>query len=418
MYLALYFFLLAIVLILIVKRPAIAFGYMLCIFALEQWFQSKEVYFVTNTSFINLSSGVLVVLGVVASFIKKGGLFSDIPVISNFILVLYLYAFVSAFWSPVFDVSVANIRSSLPYIVLSVFIAPLVIKDKADFNAIFKFIMLFGFALLILLLFFTDWGYRTITLAGNFGQLKTNPLAIANFSGYVFIVSMLASGATKIKYLKWLVGIICLVISVKTGSRGQFVFMVLASLLFTPLSKPEFKAKNIFPILLGTCILLAVSYWAMSEFSGTDTRWSAKKMDSDFGNRLEAAAGLLAVWIRSPLSILFGLGSSASFDEHIFGFYVHIVPLEILGEEGLIGSCIYLAILIMSYKAIRRMIKITKGDRDNRAILATMSALIVFELFLSLKQGSFLGSVYLFSLIAALSRYELFLTDRYRLYKR
>ena len=330
------------------------------------------------------------------------------------ILLLYCYVFISCFWSPVLDVSLFNFKTAFPYIVLVVLVTPLVINSLNDIKSMLTFFIVFGSILLVLLLFFTEWDYRTIVLAGNKFNLKTNPLAIANFSGYVFIVSMLASNLTKLKYLKWFVAVLCLVIAVKTGSRGQFVFMVISVLLFTPMTKSKMRIGNMFPLIFGVCVLLAISYWAMTEFSGTDTRWSGDKMDSDFSNRLGAAFGLLGVWVKSPFTILFGLGSSASFSNQIFGFYVHIVPLEILGEEGLIGFFIYLLILYKLYKAVVRMSLLTKNDGDNRAVLATFSALVFFMLLLSLKQGSFLGSTYLFSLIVVLSRLESILVEYYK----
>jgi len=405
---------LAIVLLRVNKNPATVYAYMLSIYAWEQWLQAKDVFFVNNASFINVTSGIVVLIAVLITWLRNKGIFVNINYISRMILLLYCYVFISCFWSPVLDVSLFNFKTAFPYIVLVVLVTPLVINSLNDIKSMLTFFIVFGSILLVLLLFFTEWDYRTIVLAGNKFNLKTNPLAIANFSGYVFIVSMLASNLTKLKYLKWFVAVLCLVIAVKTGSRGQFVFMVISVLLFTPMTKSKMRIGNMFPLIFGVCVLLAISYWAMTEFSGTDTRWSGDKMDSDFSNRLGAAFGLLGVWVKSPFTILFGLGSSASFSNQIFGFYVHIVPLEILGEEGLIGFFIYLLILYKLYKAVVRMSLLTKNDGDNRAVLATFSALVFFMLLLSLKQGSFLGSTYLFSLIVVLSRLESILVEYYK----
>jgi len=405
---------LAIVLLRVNKNPATVYAYMLSIYAWEQWLQAKDVFFVNNASFINVTSGIVVLIAVLITWLRNKGIFVNINYISRMILLLYCYVFISCFWSPVLDVSLFNFKTAFPYIVLVVLVTPLVINSLNVIKSMLTFFIVFGSILLVLLLFFTEWDYRTIVLAGNKFNLKTNPLAIANFSGYVFIVSMLASNLTKLKYLKWFVAVLCLVIAVKTGSRGQFVFMVISVLLFTPMTKSKMRIGNMFPLIFGVCVLLAISYWAMTEFSGTDTRWSGDKMDSDFSNRLGAAFGLLGVWVKSPFTILFGLGSSASFSNQIFGFYVHIVPLEILGEEGLIGFFIYLLILYKLYKAVVRMSLLTKNDGDNRAVLATFSALVFFMLLLSLKQGSFLGSTYLFSLIVVLSRLESILVEYYK----
>lgn len=412
MYISLYSALLFIVFILSIRKPAIAFGYMFCTFAIEQWFQSKDVFFIENTSFINITSGFIILIALAITYIKKGNIFKDIPTTARLVLALYIYTFISTVWSPAGEIALHNTKFAIPYFFLSAIFAPLLLKETKDFTVSFNFISTFGFFLIILLLFFTNWEYRTLVLAGNFSNLKTNPLAIANFSGYVFIIAMLTAQSRWMKQLKWIIGIVCLVISVKTGSRGQFIFMALCALIFTPMAKPSFNIKNLIPFLFGATFLLALSYLIMTEFSGTDTRWSTDKLNSDFSNRLEAAIRLLQFWIKSPISILFGLGSSASFHKDIFGFYVHIVPLEILGEEGIIGFSLYLLILVKSFLSIKRLERLTKNCVEDRVVLATISALLLFELSLSTKQGSFLSSTYLFSLIIILSRYELFISNK------
>ncbi|HNK51686.1 MAG TPA: hypothetical protein PKX75_21965, partial [Nitrospira sp.] len=87
-------------------------------------------------------------------------------------------------------------------------------------------------------------------------------------------------------------------------------------------------------LVLGATLYIGVQwYWGAG-----DVRWSESKMVSDLDGRWEMAAKLLSAWWgEGPATIFGGLGNSAAFDPHIVGFYPHILPLEILAEEGVLG---------------------------------------------------------------------------------
>jgi hypothetical protein len=393
------------------RNPSISFGYLLSVFSLEQWLQTKDVFFVQNSSVVNISSAVVILWATLVTWVqnkKKFFIFNRTYVL---VMILYGYAFLSCFWSPVSDVSLLNYKAAIPYILLTVFIAPLTVINIDKIKKMFFFIVIFGSVLLLILLLYTDWGYRTVILAGNNLNLKTNPLALASFSGYIFIISMFMDNKSKLKYIKWIVAIICLIFAVKTGSRGQFIFMVFSVLVFLPISKHKINIGSFFYMILFCCVLGGISYWVMMNFSGIDiagskSRWSGDGLDRDFTNRFAAAQNMLTYWLNSPFTILFGLGSSASFSKDIFGYYVHMVPLEIIGELGLVGFCIYFSILYKVYKSIMRTCFSAKIIQSDRNVLVVFYSLFLFELLLSLKQGSLLGSVLLFSFVIVISRLD------------
>jgi hypothetical protein len=101
------------------------------------------------------------------------------------------------------------------------------------------------------------------------------------------------------------------------------------------------------------------------------------------------------------MTILFGLGNSASYDPHIIGMYSHIVPLEVLAEEGIIGFGLFLSI-----RSINQAYKYVKNDQEYRGLLATISATFLFSFILSLKQGNMFGSLDLFMIAIILGKFE------------
>ncbi|VAW62705.1 hypothetical protein MNBD_GAMMA11-232 [hydrothermal vent metagenome] len=409
MYLLIYILVIAAVLAVSYRRPAVAFSFMLCTFGFEQWLQSKDVFFVVNSSLVNIVSGIVVLYALMIKVKKNGNIIKDYPTEAYLILLLYFYAFVSVLWSPVPEISSDNAFQLSPYILLMTVLSPLLINDKEDIYDALVFMILFGGGLSVLLLFFTEWGYRTIVLAVTGFNVKTNPLAIANLAGYVLLASVLLNLKNKSKL--WLLVrvfllVISLAIAVKTGSRGQFLLMLIVSLVFLPVSRQINRIKRLVPLLITVAFTLVIAYWAMSEFIGEDTRWDMSRMENDVGGRYDAAFRLIERWYSSAGNLLFGLGSSASYDPSIFGFYTHIVPMEIIGELGAFGFLIYLSILYLTFKKSRISLKKIGDDMLKKGAFAALSGLVVFEFLLSFKQGSFLGSSIFFGLLVALARYN------------
>ena len=379
---------------------------MLCTFGFEQWLQSKDTFFILNTSFVNIVSGIVVLYALAVKIKKDKNIFKNYPLEAFLIILLYFYASASVLWSPVPEISSDNLFHVITYIILIVLISPLLIQNKNDAYDAMVFLIIFGGSISLLLLLFTEWNYRSIVLASVSMKAKANPLALANLAGYVMLAAVLLNLRNKYKIWKVIrlaLIVISLAVAVKTGSRGQFLLMLLVSLLFLPVSQPFNQIKKFVPLIITVAFTLVVAYWAMSEFIGGDARWESGKMSDDISGRYEAASKLLASWYSSPGNLIFGLGSSASYDPDIFGFYTHIVPLEIIGELGIIGFTIYLSILYLTYKNFKISLQKTGKDEIGKGVLATLAGLVVFVFLLSFKQGSFLGNQELFGLLVVLA---------------
>ena len=114
---------------------------------------------------------------------------------------------------------------------------------------------------------------------------------------------------------------------------------------------------------------------------------------------------LLEAWANEgPLSILFGLGVNSSF--RVAGFYVHILPAEILGEYGLVGISLFLFIYIATFAKSVKIIRKLEHYPELRAEAVAMIALFVFSSFLSLKEGSLYSWPQLFFYAIAISHLE------------
>jgi hypothetical protein len=148
----------------------------------------------------------------------------------------------------------------------------------------------------------------------------------------------------------------------------------------------------------------ALGWWIWARLGVDSARWTSAQFNEDAGNRLAVAVQLLSYAMASPVTLLVGLGNSSAF--HFVGFYPHITGLEVLAEEGLLGSCLYVGLLVIAARSTLRLIRIAqiKQDTDTTYACAALAALFVFELLLSFKQGSLLSSINVFSYAAILGR--------------
>jgi hypothetical protein len=247
--------------------------------------------------------------------------------------------------------------------------------------------------------------------------LHGNPLAVAQLAGMVGITAIVAdqfSAAKLWRIAKWAILAICLILVVRSGSRGQLISLVFVMALSWTLSRGLMNIRSIVVtgfacVFVGAVLSQALdTYWVYDTYS-TDSRWSNLAMKRDVLDRLEQARILLSHWFREPGTVLFGLGNSASFDPKIIGFYPHFTSLEILGEEGLIGFALLLVILYCSAHSAIVCLRITQRGSTERACVAMLVSMLTFAFILSCKEGSLLATPDMFMLAIILGKIELHL---------
>jgi O-antigen ligase len=250
-----------------------------------------------------------------------------------------------------------------------------------------------------------DWGYRQIVSDVSAGEAIRLPLAIAQLGAIVFVISVL--------FFRWrgAAGLVALglmaisaVLVIKTGSRGQLISMILAAMLFFPISRGWSLSRGTL-VGLGAAALAIAAIWTFlpdlsNLLSTQEGRFDAERAMEDYETRVAAADRLLDVYLSSGvLVLLFGLGNSASFAPQVVGFYTHIVPVEILCELGAVGFLLFVGALGFTVRALIRLASIMSSPQissETRRAVACLSALALIELLLSFKQGSLVRDVNLF----------------------
>lgn len=388
------------------KKPAFSLGAILCMFGLEQWGESKISFIANHSSFSNYISFVIVAMAIVLQLYRGRRLrLASFPV-HLCIIALFFYSGISLLWTPIPDLAITEWRNQLPYILLIVFVLPQLIEDASDARDGLIGTLIAGSILATCLTFLVEWGYRSIVSdVSALGVVKL-PLAIAQLGAYVFILAIMFRGRGLAHGCLTLgLAAISIALVLKTGSRGQMIAMIASAMVFAPMAYGRALSRSYIAALVVVAAMTATIWWSFPGISevfstGDSDRFSADRAVTDYEGRLTIAEALFNHYLNSGLlGMIFGLGSSASFSRDIVGFYVHIVPVEILCELGIVGAGLLLAILLMTARGVvHHMSTLARapGSATVNRVVATLSALFVCELLLSLKEGSLLRDINLF----------------------
>jgi len=362
-------------------------------FGLEQFLQTRAAIFVTRSAIINIGVGTAILIAAANWFSRnaKRLVFDPIHLAT---LALIGFAFLSQFWTLAPESYQRYFRSAIPYYVVFFILAPLISLDKNGVKQGVRTAMLLGIPLVFMFVFIVSWEGRGIRLAAPVflnGKLSfvSPPLALASMAGQTAILSIILISKNKlIRLLQFAAFAMATYVAFRTQSRGQLAAMALVTLVCYPLANQGTKLKGMLFSVFGFMIMAGFLYFLFNTFeTGSINRWTEESIRWGTEGRLEMSGDLLEAWVNEgPLSILFGLGVNSSF--RVAGFYVHILPAEILGEYGLVGISLFLLIYIGTFAKSVNIIRKLEHYPELRAEAVAIIALFVFSSFLSLKEGS------------------------------
>jgi hypothetical protein len=391
----------------------------LCNFLLAQWSEATERFFAERLQLTNYLSTGIVLLGLCVQHMRGNLSLRNYPRVGWLVLILFAFAFASIMWS--FDpryVWSSVWVPALPKLVFFVALAPLLIYRPADLRHGFIATLLLGSVLIALMFTTATWSGRGVVYetggiyVNGSWRVETNPLAIGTTGATVALIATLfnfGGMAFVWRLLRWGLVALGMAVAFRSGSRGPVAGAVVAGLVALPISRRIRNWRGFAATVFGVVMVALTTYGLFTYFG--EGRWSAASIDYDL--RVAAATRLLNTWLESPLAWVVGLGNSASFSPQIYGFYTHIIPVEILCEEGLIGAILVVLILALTFRSFRRMYRSLLDLPIERGTLACLVAFIVFLMLNALSQGSLVGDPTFFAYAIIIGRFELGLRDEY-----
>ncbi len=320
---------------------------------------------------------------------------------------LITWSMMSILWSPQSSFAYNKWMMQLPYWIVLVGIVPQIIRSEEMLHKNFKLILFVAIPFLVVFDFLIQWGFRSLVIGSGVGSDNLGlPLALSELGGYLFIIAVLLMSEKSMlwKLIRAVVALLACILIIKTGSRGQLLLAIGTSIIMLPFTVKELSVSRTIGITLVGGLVLGVAIILFESISeGGANRWNADVLQSVYGSRLDMAFSLVGKAASNPMSLLIGLGNSAAFDPKILGFYPHIVPLEILAEEGLVGFSLLVTLVVYVVVMVKKTIKIT-DSQYSKNLVAVVLGLAIFQFGLSFKQGSLLGSQWLFAFPIILER--------------
>lgn len=390
------------------RSPPSCVAALYCLFPLKQLGQSSIGFLQTHSSITNILIGLIVVVATLRNWPTLILRLRHHPSSYFIAITLYVYALCSIGWSPAPGEATQRWASAWPYLITAIFLAPLSISAAHEFRTALRWLTWMGGLVCLALLIGGDWGSRGLLVSGASGEFESNPLAVAATAGAVAIASFIQRPSPPLLMqipASIAAGISSIFLIIRSGSRGELLAALVAIALVCPL---RFRITRLRDVIAGAVLatLIAIGLIVgMSQYKGGgDDRWSQSMVSSDTAGRLDMAGKLLDRWSKSADTILFGLGNSASFDSRIVGFYPHVLPAEILGEEGLLGLFLFLGVVFLATQAGLSGWKSAMHQSLVRDTIATAIALAAFSFIVSSKEGNLLSNYILFTALINVCR--------------
>jgi hypothetical protein len=391
---------------------------------LDQLATISSTYFQRNGSIINFVIAGIIGVAFVRSLFNRESVPWRSKGITLSLWLLMAYTGLSLMWSPSFQKgSQYWLKQGLPYFILLMVILPYVLTSLQKTYDAIRLVQLLALGFVAYFVFGVEWGLRGLAIEPRVlatGEIvtETSSLSLGEMGASLVVISGLLWTD---KSLVWRVlrvfGVILgLAIAAKSGSRGQFFFALIAVTFCMPFMisvRKLITPKTVVAVpLLAVALFFVSSFLISSESKFNQNRFEQGQIEDSYAVRLNMCAKLLEKAWEEPVSTIFGLGNSASFHHEVVGFYPHNIPLEILGEEGLLGFVLFMGLLACSGVAVVRLWTMNLPP-EVRSAIGVLFGMLLLQFLISLKQGSLITSAFLWSAFLLLERvYNIALRDQ------
>ncbi len=392
-------------------------GLLICMFGLENFLQTQSTYFTQNGSIVNLAVGLVVVIATIFSLQRKGLTFASLTPVQFYTLALYAFGFVSYFWTIAPSSFEARWVASIPYVLVFLVLAPILLREKQALIGGMKCALLIGFPLLILDAFYCEWGQRGMLLAepvyfNGVVWLETFPLAVASMASTIGIIAL----AVDLKMKREAAGLLRLVVLglaiyvvFLTQSRGQVIALISTAAVVLLSTSKATDGRSLLTVSISIVFLSLLVYFIVVNV-GT-VRWEADVVSRAVHTRQSLAVEALENWWKEgSIALLVGVGANGNFAT--MDTYPHNLVIEILTELGFAGLLLYLYIVKTTMTLGLREFTFLKRMNKPMQNQLMFLGLAVVNFTLSLKEGSLDGWQVLFFFLICLYQNSVFSIER------
>jgi len=392
-------------------------------FPLEQALQSGISFLKSGIGLevVNYTIALVVASSVFAQIFRVPQFFGGcINTPTTACICLYVWSLLTIIWSPGKAIAFNMINSGFPYLIITVFLGPLLTDSILSFSKTCRAMLIIGIPIACIFLFSSEFemtsGRLSIHLSSD---VSSNVLAVGEFGGLLIITAVLFQPKSILVYsnyaLRFILVIAGVVICIKSGSRGQFFGAIIVSLMLIPFSIPIKNIQKFFINFIGIILFLIVVYYTYNLSLADLSTGSSKRFDlyemlfgtSSAEGRFSNISGLFSAWISSPIYYLIGLGIGAFGTTSQSGdIYTHNLTADTLFELGIIGFILFVICIISALKSCYRLFMYYSMMPEQRSVVTVLIGYIFYEFILANKQGALWGIPLLFLFTSIAGRLE------------
>jgi hypothetical protein len=330
------------------------------------------------------------------------------------LVVLVLYSWFTMSWHTgvYWDSNPGTQSKTAVYQLLMLLIIPLLFKLYCSRDSFELDFLLVGLLIVPMIAMTTQWGRQgqeflfVLTNAddGNAIQALSNTLQLSYFAAIMILFSVFHLRAKPLNILSFAVAVpSSLYLMVEAQTRGQLLALLICLIVFLPFVSRHVRLKQFLRMAPVPLLLLAViapnfgelTIAGLQMFGFEDyyaRRYDPDVMAQDYGHRTRRAADAIGAWQATWMGMLFGLGTTSSTSPAVAGDYIHIILLEVLIEQGILGALLFGYFLFGVLLSVGRMLNIPEIGASERRAAAFLAATFLLTFIISFKQGSFYTS--------------------------
>jgi hypothetical protein len=313
---------------------------------------------------------------------------------------IFAWSAVSLIWTPSMPQAGDLVREGLPYFILFVLTAPILIDGVDDLLELSSLIMVFGGLVALTIIINPEFNLKS----GRLGLMLTStvrssPLAIGELGGTLLIVSSLfrSPAAGAVLKLARPVAFVCgAALALYSGSRGQLLFGAAFALAFYPVARPvrsiaSYAATAVGVVLVGGTLVLLSQLLLEGDML---RRWQGDLLSAGVEVRQLNTLDLFRAFAANPVAWIFGLGWNAfsSITDASTEPYSHSLMVDLLAELGLPALIAFMIFAVDVVRGSTSLFREWSSDEQRRAAITVIMALALYQFLLVNKQGYLWGA--------------------------
>jgi hypothetical protein len=381
-------------------RPLWALTLAMLMYPLEQSLQGSVAQFRAFPPLANYIVAVVVGIAAMRAVFRQQrpflGYLSRAWIVT---IAIYAWSAISLTWTPSMPQAGEMILEGLPYFILFIIAAPILIDGLDDLHALCGLTLVFGSLVAFTIIVNPEFNLKS----GRLGLMLTStvrssPLAIGELGGTLLITSALSRASTSALMLKLVrpFAFVCgAVLALYSGSRGQLLLGAIFALGLYPMARPVRSLSSYVTSALGVLLVGGVLlYLAQSLLEGDMLRrWQGDVLSSGVEVRRLNTLDLVRAFASDPVAWIFGLGWNAfsSITDSSKEPYSHFLIIDLLTELGLPALVAFGFIAVDVFRSGRRLFADWAADEQRRAAITVFVALALYQFLLVNKQGYLWG---------------------------